>query len=160
MTVFSSNSSTVEAWGPTASVTVTVPGFTDVVNDSWLLTGFNVNAREITDIRQCFNDMSYVYALGNDQQVCTITLEFVIFIGRKECGDDDNTKSIGMGMADYAKNRISAKGMQSPKTITIGSFSRSGWLSNINIGRLDPSTSVCYGTLTFIMELGGSTEGK
>lgn len=158
MTVFSSNDVSVEAWGPTAAVTVTAEALGGVINDSWLLVGFTVNASEITDVRQCFNDMSYIYALGNDQGRCLISLEFAILIGKKNCSSKgDNTKAIDDGLGNYVKGRVSQK--KAATTITIGGFSRKGWLKGIRIGNLDPAKGICYGTVEFIMELGGSDGG-
>lgn len=151
MKIFSSDSGTVEAWGPTASVDVKVSALGNVINDSWLLFNFNVGAREITDIRQCFDDVSYIYALGNNQAQCAITLTFVIFIGKKLCKGSNNTAAIESGLSAYVDSRISKK--TSPSTITIGNFSRMGWLSGIEIGNLDAAKGVCYGTAHFIMEL-------
>ena len=151
MKIFSSDSGTVEAWGPTASVDVKVSALGSVINDSWLLVNFAVGAREITDIRQCFDDVSYIYALGNNQAQCAITLTFVIFIGKKLCKGTNNTAAIEAGLSAYVNSRISKK--TSPSTITIGNFSRMGWLTGIDIGNLDAAKGVCYGTAHFNMEL-------
>ena len=154
MKVFSSKDDTrsVVAWGPTASVKVIVPALEGVIDDTWLLTGFQVGAREIVDVRQCFNDVSYIYALGNDQSSCAITLIFTIFIGMKECQGVSMTSSIASGLDAYVESRISQK--TSPLSITIGSFSRMGWVVGIDIGQVDPKKGTCVGTVSFIMELG------
>lgn len=152
MTVFSSKDSrSLEVWGPTSSVNINVPALSSVVDDTWLLVDMSIGAAEIVDIRQCFDDVSYIYALGNDQSKCSIVLKFVIFIGRKKCRGGNYTNSIVRGLNSYASNRISQK--TSPSTITIGTFSRMGWLRAIEIGGVDPAKGICYGTATFIMEL-------
>lgn len=151
MKVFSSDTGTIEVWGPTASVDVKVSALGGVINNTWLLVNFAIGAREITDIRQCFDDVSYIYALGNNQAQCAITLTFAIFIGKKNCSGSDNTSAITNGISAYVNSRISKK--TSPSTITIGSFSRMGWLTGMDIGSLDASKGVCYGTAHFIMEL-------
>ena len=151
MKIFSSNTGRIEAWGPTASVDVKAPALGGVVDDTWVLVNFSIGAREITDIRQCFDDVSYIYALGNNQAQCAITLTFVIFIGRRNCIGFNNTDKITDGLSAYINNRISKK--TSPSTITIGKFSRMGWLTGIDIGNLDAAKGVCYGTAHFIMEL-------
>ena len=76
----------VKAWGPTASVGVQVPALEGIggKGSDWLLEGVQIGAKEIVDVRQCFNDVSYIYALGNDQGQCMISLSFIIFIGRGE----------------------------------------------------------------------------
>jgi len=152
MTVFGSDTKSVEVWGPTASVDVKISALSGVINESWLLVNLALGAREIVDVRQCFDDVSYVYALGNNQGQCAMTLTFAIFIGRNSCkGGDDNTKAIKEGLDAYVDNRISQK--TSPSSITIGSFSRMGWLTGIDIGNLDASKGICYGTVHFLMEL-------
>ena len=154
MRVFSSSGDTrsVVAWGPTASVNVRVAALGGVIDNTWLLTGFQIGAREIVDVRQCFNDVSYIYALGNDQSSCAITLVFTVFIGTKNCSGASMTSSIGSGLGAYVKSRISKK--TSPSSITIGSFSKMGWLVGVDIGQPDPAKGTCVGTVSFIMELG------
>lgn len=152
MIFYSSDTGSVEAWGPTASVDVKVDALRGVVNNSWLLVNLSVGAREIVDVRQCFNDVSVIYALGNDQGRCVLTLTFAIFIGRKNCKKDaDNTTAIDKGLSAYASNRISKRTTKS--AITIGQFSREGWLTGVDIGQVDASKGICYGTVHFIMEL-------
>ncbi len=151
MDIFSGNSKGVVAWGPTASVTVRVDALEGIVNDRWILTNFSIGAKEIVDVRQCFNDVSYIYALGNDQSSCAITLTFAIFIGQKSCTGESNTSAIEIGMKRYVNNRISQK--TSSSSITIGLFSAKGWLTSVDIGQMDPARAVCYGTVHFIMEL-------
>lgn len=151
MKVFSSDVGFIDVWGPVSYVDVKASALGGVVNDSWLLVNFAIGAREITDIRQCFDDVSYIYALGNNQAQCAITLNFVIFIGRRNCIGFNNTDKITDGLSAYINNRISKK--TSPSTITIGKFSRMGWLTGIDIGNLDAAKGVCYGTAHFIMEL-------
>lgn len=151
MKVFSSYSRGVEAWGPTASVDVKVDALGGVVETSWILVNFSVGAREIVDVRQCFNDMSFIYALGNNQSACQISLTFAILIGRRNCFLTNNTSAIGSGMSSYVRNRISQR--ISAGKISIGNFSRMGWLTGIDIGNLDADKGVCYGTVHFLMEL-------
>ena len=150
MQVFSSKS-TVEVWGPTASVDVRIKSLGSFINNTWLLTNLQVEAREIVDVRQCFNEVSYIYALGNDQSQCAMVLTFAILIGRKNCGGASNLKALKEGIDAYVDARISRK--TKPTTITIGDFSRKGWVTGIDIGSLDPSRGICYGTINFIMEL-------
>ena len=151
MKVFSSDSGSIEVWGPTASVDVKASALGGVVDDSWILVNFAIGAREIVDIRQCFDDVSYIYALGNNQAQCAITLTFAVFIGKKSCKGTNNTAAIEKGLSAYVNSRISKK--TSPSSITIGNFSRMGWLTGIDIGNLDANKGVCYGTAHFIMEL-------
>lgn len=155
MKIFSSDSRSIEVWGPTASVDVSVPALGSVIDNTWILVNFSVGAREITDIRQCFNDVSYIYALGNNQAQCLISLTFAILIGSQNCKDSENgnTAAIKNGLSGYIENRISTEEGQKPSMITIGAFSRMGWLTGIDIGNLDASKGVCYGTVNFIMEL-------
>lgn len=153
MDIFGSSGKSVVAWGPAASTTVEVSSLEGVVNDSWVLSGVNIGAKEIVDIRQCFNDISYIYALGNDQGKCVFLLTFIVFLGRKNCtGGDDNFQAIKQGIDAYKSNRISQN--TEPKTVTIGTFSCQGWLTGIDIGQTDPSTDTCQGVLSFIMQLG------
>jgi len=151
MMVFSSVSRGVEAWGPTASVDVKVDALGGVVDNSWILVNFSVGAREIVDVRQCFNDMSFIYALGNNQSACQISMTFAILIGSRNCKSMNNTSAIGSGLSAYIGSRISKK--ISAGKVSIGSFSRSGWLTGIDIGNLDANRGVCYGTVHFLMEL-------
>lgn len=155
MKIFSSDSRAIEVWGPTALVDVRIPALGGVVNDSWMLVNLAIGAREIVDIRQCFNDVSIIYALGNNQQQCNISLTFAIFVGRKNCiGNGNNMAAIQSGIDAYKNNRISTSQGMNPSTITIGSFSCSGWLNGIDVGNLDAEKGICYGTVYFIMELG------
>ena len=151
MKIFSSNTGTIEAWGPTATVDVKASALGDVVDNTWVLVNFSIGAREITDIRQCFNDVSYIYALGNNQAQCAMSLTFAILIGKKGCNGPNNTSAIENGMLEYEGRRISNN--TSPSTVTIGNFSRMGWLTGIDIGNLDAGKGICYGTAHFIVEL-------
>jgi len=155
MTVFSSNSDKVDAWGPIASVDVKISAMGAVIDYSWILVGISIGARDIVDVRQCFNEMSYIYALGNDQSSCKMSLTFAIFIGRHLCkGGENNIGAIGRGLDNYSMSRISKK--ITPTTVTIGDFSRMGWITGISIGNTDAGRGICYGTIDFIMELKGS----
>ena len=151
MKVFSSDSRGVEAWGPTAAVDVKVDALGGVVDNSWILVNFAVGAREIVDVRQCFDDMSFIYALGNNQSNCQISLTFAILIGTKFCKGNNNTAAIEAGLSAYVSTRISQR-INAGK-ISIGNFSRMGWLTGIDIGNADVNKGVCYGTVHFLMEL-------
>lgn len=160
MDVFSSSSSrSLVLWGPTAGVTVIFRGFDVGIDDSWILTNMSVGAREIVDIRQCFNDVSFIYALGNKQESCEMSLTFAVFIGKKSPGckstPKDNTKAIAAGMGSYKKIRIyeAAKGSKTPTEVTIGDFTRKGWITGIDINNMDAYRGICYGTVYFNMEL-------
>lgn len=151
MKVFSSDSRGVEVWGPTAAVDVKVDALGGVVDNSWILVNFAVGAREIVDVRQCFDDMSFIYALGNNQSNCQISLTFAIFIGTISCNGRNNTEAIEAGLSAYVSKRISQN--TSAGKISIGNFSRMGWLTGIDIGNADVNKGVCYGTVHFLMEL-------
>ena len=153
MRIFSPSSKTIVAWGPTAAVNVKISALGSVVDDTWLLTNLSVGMREITDVRQCFNETSYIYALGNNQSSCSIGLTFVIFIGTRDCRGNGNSAvgNIADGLNMDLKNRISRN--TSPSSITIGSFSCMGWLIGADVSGLDPERGVCYGTVQFIMEM-------
>lgn len=150
MEIFSTDSRGVEVWGPTASIDVRV-GALGRLSDSWVLTNISINAKEITDIRQCFGDVSYIYALGNDQRQCAASLTFAVFIGAKKCGSGNNTKALLSGFKSYDSGRISQN--KQPSTIAIGNFSCLGWLTGINAGGVDAFRGICYCTVSFIMEL-------
>lgn len=152
MKVFSSDSRAVEMWGPSASTKVKVSALGSVIENTWMLKSFRIGMREITDIRQCFNDVSYIYALGLDQGSCRMTLEFVIFIGKKNCQGGDHTSTLDSGVGDFVSNRISKN--TAATNITIGSFSGSGWLVGLTIGDVDASKGLCYGTAEFIVQIG------
>lgn len=163
MHVFGNNGKGVTMWGPTAAVDVRIPALGSVVEDSWILVGISIGAKEIVDIRQCFNDVSYIYALGNDQNRCKLSLSFVVFIGRKNCKGSENLKAIGGGLDAYISNRVSRH--TDPHAITIGGFSCKGWLESIDIGNTDALRGVCTGTVQFVMQLernggGGSGNGS
>ena len=150
MDVFSSNGSGVVAWGPVASVNVKLSALQDLIDDSWILVNFEFGAKEITDVRQCFNEVSYIYALGNDQNQSRMTMTFAIFIGAKECKGDNNMTAIGSGVTEYLDKRISKKQKSS---IAIGSFSGSGWVTGLSIGNVDAKRGLCYGTVDLIVDL-------
>ena len=153
MKVFSADTDSIEVWGPTASVDVSISALGSIVNNTWLLVNLSAGAREIVDVRQCFNDVSVIYALGNNQGQCIMTLTFAIFIGQKNCISvkNSNTVALAKGFEKYASKRISKNPQRS--SITIGSFSRYGWLTGVDVGNLDAEKGICYGTVHFIMEL-------
>jgi len=138
-------------WGPTASVKVRVGAFGSLIDDSWILENVAIGAKEIVDVRQCFNDVSYIYALGNDQARCGITLQFAVFIGTAACRGKSNTGAIKAGLTKYVANRISQK--TKAMNITIGSFSTKGWLVGIDIGQIEGTKGICHATAAFIMQL-------
>ncbi len=151
MQVFSKDSRGVEVWGPTASVNVKADALGGIVDNTWILVNFAVGAREIVDIRQCFDDVSFLYALGNNQSSCQISLTFAILIGKKWCKGANNTSAIEEGLDAYVKSRVSQR--KNAGKIQIGKFSRMGYLIGIDIGNADPMRGVCYGTVHFNMEL-------
>lgn len=153
MTVFDIGTSNkpVKVWGPTVSVKVKMGDTGDLGSSGWFLTGMQIGAQEIVDVRQCFNDVSYIYALGNDQSKCAISMSFMVFIGTKECKGNDNLKALKYGINLYKKKRISQD--KSPRTLTIGGFSTKGWLIGLDFGQVDAETGVCHGTFEFIMQL-------
>ena len=155
MHIFSSGSKGIVTWGPTASVNVSIGALGSIVDDTWILTGISMGMQEITDVRQCFDDVSYIYALGNNQGSCVMDLSFAVFIGTRNCwmSTRSNVSSIDDGVSAYIKNRISKQPKGS--TITIGGLSAKGWLTGLDIGGLDPSRGVCEGTVHFIIELAG-----
>lgn len=154
MEVFRTNApKSVRINGPMTKVTVNVPALKSVVGSkstsTWMLMDMHYGAREIVDVRQCFNDVSFIYALGNKQEACVISLKFAVFLG--SCGGGDGTKNIKLGLESYIGGRISNN--TKPQTITIGGFSCYGWLTGIDIGQVDIERSVCYATAHFILEL-------
>ena len=151
MTVFSKDSRGIEAWGPTASVAVEIGALGGIVDDSWILVNFAIGVKEIVDVRQCFNDVSFMYALGNDQTGCRMTLTFAILIGTRRCKGDNNMAAISAGLSKYIQNRISQQ--NKPNTIAIANFAGKGWLTGIDIGQVDASRGICYGTVHFIIRV-------
>jgi hypothetical protein len=148
----SGDAKAVTAWGPTAATGVTVNALDSAsVEKDWILTGVQVNSQEITDVRQCFSDVSYIYALGNDQGRCRIDLYFLVFVGTKNCKGMDNFVAIENGLGAYAGTRISNNTM--PMTISIGGFSAQAWLIGISVGQMDASRCVCRGEASFILKL-------
>ena len=161
MRIFSVDSRAIEVWGPTTSVGVKIPSLGGIINNSWVLVNLSIGAREIVDIRQCFNDVSVIYALGNDQKQCRASLTFAIFVGRRACiGASNNFVAIQHGIDAYKNSRISTDVGMNSSTITIGDFSFMGWLDGIGVGNLDPEKGICYGTVNFIMELGKHDKGS
>lgn len=156
MDVFSKDTTPIRIFGPTAGVHVSISGFGEVVGKGkpWMLVDMRVGASEIVDVRQCFGDVSFLYALGNNQSRCAISLTFAILIGRECLKGNHNTKTIKDGLDAYVANRISAQGGQTARNITIGNFSVDGWLTGVEIGQVDASKGICYGTVNFIMRLG------
>ena len=154
MEVFGNNGKRgLKVFGPMASVDVKVTALGSVVDSSWILVNFSAGAREIVDVKQCFNDVSFIYALGNNQSSCLITMVFAIFIGNRNCEGGNNTAAIASGFGSYVENRISTSKGRTPGEIAIGKFSRKGWLTGIDIGQPDPEKGICYGTVHFIMKL-------
>lgn len=156
MDVFSigGKSKPVKVWGPIASVSVKAGGLASIGRNGsdWLLEGVQVGAKEIVDVRQCFNDVSYIYALGNDQGQCRMVLMFMVFVGTEDCSGDNNTDAIMEGIVEYKNGRISQN--TSPVPVSIGNFSAKGWLVGIDIGNIDAEKGVCHGVATYIMQLG------
>lgn len=152
MQIFRSGIVGFKAYGPTASVNVNIGGFGGLIGDSWFLTDFRIGAREITDVRQCFNDVSVIYALGNNQSQCAISLTFAVMFGPENCNEvGSNLDDIKTAVTTYKGNRISKN--KSSQSITIGGFSTKGWLTGFDIGQVDASKGVCYATVHFLMEL-------
>ena len=151
MLVFSSDSRGIEAWGPTASVQVKVDALGGLVDDSWILVDFSLGAKEIVDIRQCFNEVVFMYALGHNQSQCAMSMRFAVMIGRRKCKGKENLSALNAGLRQYVTNRISQK--TEAQSITIGGLSGSGWLTGINIGGVDASKGICYATVEFLIRI-------
>jgi hypothetical protein len=149
MHIFGDNSIGIKAYGPMASVNVSIGS---LVGDNWFLTDFKIGAKEIVDVRQCFNDISVVYALGNSQSQCAISLVFAVFLGSENCAEvGNNWDGIKSAVNEYKSNRISKN--KSRRNITIGGFSTNGWLTGFDVGNADAARGVCYATIHFLMEL-------
>ena len=150
MEVFTSNSRPHTVWGPLAAINVSSFALDGLIGAGkpWVLVDFKANAKEIVDVVQCFNDAAFIYALGNDQQRCLISMTFLVFISKCE---DDKTDTLQQGMEKYKSNRISQH--TSAGEISIGNFARKGWLIGIDIGNADPQRSACYATVNFMMKL-------
>lgn len=151
MRIFSKDSRSVEAWGPTASVVVKCKALENVVDKTWILVNFAIGATEITDVRQCFGDVSFIYALGNNQAQCRMTMTFLVLIGTKRCRGKNNTSAITAGFRSYCLNRISKKPVAQP--ISIGNFAGTGWLDGIQVGNVDAQMGICYATVSFIVRI-------
>lgn len=151
MLIFSSDSRGIEAWGPTAAVKVKVAALGGIVDDSWILINFSLGAREIVDVRQCFNEVAFIYALGHNQAECVMTMKFAVMIGRRKCKGRDNTSAMDAGLRQYVLNRISKK--TDAQSIAIGNFAGSGWLTGIDIGDVDASKGICYATVNFLIRI-------
>ena len=151
MTIFTSDSRGIEAWGPTASVSVKVSALGSIVDNSWILVNFALGAREIVDVRQCFNEVAYIYALGHNQGACQMTMTFAVLIGSKKCSGRNNTSALKDGLRQYVLNRISKK--TKAGTIAIGNFAGSGWLTGIDMGNVDANKGVCYATVNFLIRI-------
>lgn len=135
-------------WGPTASITVKAPALGGVVDKSWVLVDMRASAREIADIKQCFDDVSFIYALGNDQAKCVMSLTFLIFISK--CGQDQ-TGNITSGFESYKQRRIFAS--PDGEDFSVGNFTRHGWPVGLEIGPVDLKRQACYGTIHYLTEL-------
>lgn len=145
--IFSASSKGVEVWGGTAPIKVDVPQLT-LAGTDYVLADAQISAREIVDVRQCFNDVSYIYALGNDQSQCAMTLKLLAFF--IDC-NVDNTGDILLGLKEYSISRISEN--TSAQTITIGNLSVDGWLVGIDIGNFDVERGYCVVNAHFIIKL-------
>lgn len=152
MDIFGKSGGDIAVWGATASVDVQISAIPDA-ESTWVLADVRVGAQEIVDVRKCFNDESYVYALGNDQGRCQIVLTFAIFCGtcRSGAGEGRSMEAVGSGLESYKTHRISQK--TTPSEITIGGFSTKGWLLSVDVGQMDASTMTCRGVVSFMMDL-------
>ena len=122
-----------------------------LIGPGWVFTNFAIGAKDIVDVRQCFDDVSFIYALGNNQAQCAMSLTFAVFLGSKNCGGGDNTGSLASSLAAYEAQRISRH--TEPVTVSIGKFSRMGWITGIDMGGVDAARCMCQGTIHLIMEL-------
>lgn len=138
----------IKIWGPAVGIKVKIPA---LGGGSWVLSGLSIGAKEITDVRQCFGDISFIYALGNDQDKCRITLDLLIFLGKEYCAIGNNSKAIGSCLSAYSRKRISQ--MTAPMTVTIGNFSVKTYLVEIGMGNYDADRSLLHCQVSFIMEL-------
>ena len=123
----------------------------NVVDDTWILVNFSLGAREIVDVRQCFNEVAFIFALGHNQSECRMSMTFAVMIGRRRCKGQNNTAALHAGLRQYVLNRISKK--TDAQTIAIGNFAGSGWLTGINIGNVDADKGICYATVDFLIRI-------
>ena len=144
-----------------ASTDVRVESLGDsIVGNTWFLSGFRINAEEITDVVQCFGDEAYIYAMGSDKDRCRLTMTFVVMTGRKcvHGGSYSGMDAVEKGIAAYGKGRISMS--TNPGTVTIGKMSKSGWLVGIEVSGRDLKAGVCTATVEFILEMKRELGGK
>lgn len=140
-------------------VRVEALGGTDLIGDAWFLSGFRINAEEIVDVMQCFNDEAYIYAMGNDVNRCRLTMTFVVMTG-KRCGKASKSEGIDVvqkGIKKYGKGRISRS--MTAGTVSIGNMSKSGWIVGIEVSGRDLRAGICTATVEFILNMSEDLQG-
>lgn len=116
------------------------------------LLSFYASDSETIDIRKCFQDVNHIFAFGRDISKSVVTVEFIYFYG-KECSKSSNTGStlsIDNIRKKYEENRIYKK--KQTLSVTIDNFNFSGYLIDMKFGQVDPKTSTCGITFTFIVD--------
>lgn len=107
------------------------------------------NYAEITDIRKCFAEANHIFALGRDIERSVMNVDLLMFLGRT-CDDSGNAKSLIDLRNAYAKSRISK--LKAPIQICFDAFTTNGFLVNMCIRGVDPSTQSCHVVFTFIVD--------
>lgn len=149
--VFKSSKAAVRVFGPLATESVHISGI-DVWNDDrWALIGASYNYREILDVRQCFNDTAFLFALGNNLSAGRMELSFLVFLSEPGCSPGGEFKAIKDAIESYRSERVSNK--LSHIEVTIGSCTVSGWLDSMAAGNFDADRGVCVVSFSFLARL-------
>lgn len=149
-TVFGSDASKTKITIPDSSLSWNIDGV--VRNDEYsnvLLYSFGFTDQEAIDVRRAFNDITHIFAFGRDIRTSLLQVHLLVLMG-KVCPEDKKA-SVKDLCEKYEENRI-YKRPDNPINITIGDWTEKGYLVEMSVGNVNPTTNTCVITLSFLID--------
>ena len=144
--------SNVQVWGPLVGAEVKMDGIGGLDGEGCALIGFRINAQEIVDIRKCFNDELYLYALGNDDSRGAIELIFLVHLQGGKCDGQSSANPVKAAYESYCSSgRVSKK--KGTVSVTVVGINLTGWVSGFYAGDVDPTTGTCKVCVSMIPKI-------
>ena len=118
--------------------------------DNILLLSFAIHDQEVIDVRKCFREVTHIFAFGRNPSAAVLQMSLLMFLP-KPC------PKMKMGTIedirrDYDSNRIYK--LKSSLPVTIDGLTINGFLVEMDMSNVNPSSHTCVVTFTFIIDQG------
>lgn len=116
--------------------------------DNILLLSFSIHDQEVVDIRRCFDETTHIFAFGRNVGNTVLQMSLLMFLP-KPC------PNMKMGTIEDIRNAYNKKRiykLEKSTPVTIDGLTINGFLIEMDMGYVNPSTHTCVVTFTFIID--------